>query len=220
MIGLPTETLEDVAAIVDLVKKVLAVGRQYQGRKAQVSVSVATFIPKPHTPFQWMPLLDQESLEERLALLRGGLRGRGIRFSWHDPQSSLLEAALSRGDRRLGRVIHRAWQLGARFDAWNEVFDMGLWERAFAEVGLDPDFYARRERPLDEMLPWAHIDTGVRIGFLASECESGLKGETTLDCRVRCLNCGILATFKDSTPELSCITDFSQAASGHTPDNS
>jgi len=220
MIGLPTETMEDVAAILDLVKKVLAVGRQHQGRKARVSVSVATFIPKPHTPFQWMPLLDEASLEERLALLRKRLRGKGIRFSWHDPQSSLLEAAISRGDRRLGQVIHRAWQLGARFDAWNEVLDMRLWERAFAEVGLDPDFYARRERPLDEVLPWAHMDTGVRIEFLASERESSLKGETTPDCRVRCLNCGILATFKDSMPELSCITHFPQAASGRTPDDS
>jgi hypothetical protein len=208
MIGLPTETMEDVAAIIELVKKVRAVGRRHQGRKARVSVSVATFIPKPQTPFQWMPLLDEANLEERLALLRKSLRGKGIRFSWHDPQSSLLEAAISRGDRRLGRVIHRAWQLGARFDAWNEVFDMELWERAFTEMGLDPDFYARRERPLDELLPWAHIDTGVRIEFLASECESSLKGETTPDCRVRCLSCGILAAFKDSMPELSCMTDF------------
>ena len=220
MIGLPTETMEDVAAIVDLVKKVLAIGRRHQGRKARVSVSVATFVPKPQTPFQWMPLLDETSLEERLALLRKALRSKGIRFSWHDPQSSLLEAVISRGDRRLGRVIHRAWQLGARFDAWNEVFDMQPWERAFAEVGLDPDFYARRERPLDEMLPWAHIDTGVRIEFLASECKSGLRGETTLDCRVRCLSCGILTTFKDSMPELSCITELPQVTSGRMPDDS
>jgi radical SAM family uncharacterized protein len=216
MVGLPTETMEDVAAIIDLVKKVQAIGRQHWGRKTQVSVSVATFIPKPQTPFQWMPLLDEASLEERLALLRKGLRGKGIRFSWHDPQSSLLEAAISRGDRRLGQVIHRAWQLGARFDAWDEVLDMGLWEQAFGDVGLDPDFYARRERPLDEVLPWAHIDTGVKIEFLASECENGLKGETTLDCRERCLNCGILATFKDSMPELSCMTNFAQATSVHT----
>jgi radical SAM family uncharacterized protein len=208
MIGLPTETIEDVAAIVDLVKKVRAVGRRHQGRKTQVSVSVATFIPKPQTPFQWMPLLDEASLEERLALLKKSLRVKGIRFSWHDPQSSLLEAVISRGGRRLGRVIHRAWQLGARFDAWNEVFDMGLWEQAFAKVGLDPDFYARRERPLDELLPWAHIDSGVSTEFLASEWESSLRGEITPDCRVRCLSCGILATFKDSMPELSCMTDF------------
>jgi radical SAM family uncharacterized protein len=221
MVGLPTETMEDVAAIVDLVKRVRALGRRHQGRKAQVSVSVATFIPKPHTPFQWMPLLDEESLEERLALLRKGLRGkRGIRFSWHDPLSSLLEAAISRGDRRLGRVIYRAWQLGARFDAWNEIFDMEVWEQAFAEVGLDPDFHARREHPLDEVLPWAHINTGVSIEFLASECESSLKGETTPDCRVRCLSCGILTTFRDSMPELSCMTDLPQATGGHMSDDS
>jgi radical SAM family uncharacterized protein len=216
MIGLPTETMEDVAAIVDLVKKVRAVGRRHQGRKAQVNVSVATFVPKPQTPFQWMPLLDETSLEERLSLLRKGLRSKGVRFSWHEPQSSLLEAVISRGDRRLGRAIHRAWQLGARFDAWNEVFDMRFWEQAFIEVGLDPGFYARRERPLDEVLPWAHIDTGVRVEFLASECESGLEGETTPDCRVRCLSCGILAMFKGSMPELECVTNFAQAPSVHT----
>jgi radical SAM family uncharacterized protein len=216
MIGLPTETMENVAAIIELVKKVRAVGRRHQGRKARVSVSVATFIPKPQTPFQWRPLLDEANLEERLALLRKSLRGKGIRFSWHDPQNSLLEAAISRGDRRLGRVIHRAWQLGARFDAWNEVFDMRLWEQAFAEVGLDPDIYARRERPLDEVLPWAHIDTGVKVEFLASECESSLKGETTPDCRMRCLSCGILATFKGSMPELSCMTDLPQGTSAQT----
>ena len=198
MIGLPTETVEDVQAMVDLVRQVVAIGRRHQGRKAQVSVSVATFIPKPHTPFQWMPLLDEASLEERLSLLRKGLHSQGIHFSWSDPQSSLLEAALSRGDRRLGRVIHRAWQLGARFDAWSEVFDPQLWARAFAEVGLDPDFYARRERPLDEVLPWAHIDTGVGMAFLASEWAGSLKGATSPDCRVRCLNCGIRVTFKDS----------------------
>jgi radical SAM family uncharacterized protein len=217
MIGLPAETIEDVAAIVDLVMKVRAVGRRHQGHRVQVNVSVATFVPKPQTPFQWMPLLDETSLEGRLSLLRKGLRGKkGFRFSWHDPQSSLLEAAISRGDRRLGWVIYRAWQLGARFDAWNEVFDMGFWEQAFTEVSLDPDFYARRERPLDEVLPWAHIDTGVRTEFLASECESGLKGETTLDCRVRCLNCGILATFKGATPELVCVTNFAKTPSADT----
>jgi radical SAM family uncharacterized protein len=221
MIGLPTETMEDVAAIVDLVRKVRAIGRRHWGRKAQVNVSVATFVPKPQTPFQWMPLLDEASLEERLSLLRKGLRGKkGFRFSWHDPQSSLLEAVIARGDRRLGQVIHRAWQLGARFDAWNEILDIGVWERAFSEVGLDPDFYARRERPLDEVLPWAHMDTGVRIEFLASECESSLKGETTPDCRVRCLSCGILATFKDSMPELMCMTDLPQATGVHTLDDS
>jgi len=196
MVGLPTETLDDVAAIVDLVKKVRAIGRRYHGKRAQVSVSLATFVPKPFTPFQWLPLVDEESLKERQALLRRGLRGAGIRFSWHDPRTTLLEAALSRGDRRLGRVIHRAWQLGARFDAWDELFDENLWWQAFAEASLDPNFYARRERSLDEVLPWDHIDIGVRKEFLKEEYWRGLRGETTIDCREGCIGCGVSEAFR------------------------
>ncbi len=195
MIGLPTETLEDVAAIVDLVKKVRAVGQRHQGNRAQVNVSVGTFVPKTFTPFQWLPLIDEAALEERHQLLRRGLRGRGINFSWQDPRTTLLEAALSRGDRRLGRVIHRAWQLGAKFDAWDELFDENLWWRAFDEVGLDPNFYARRERAFDEVLPWDHIDVGVSKDFLIEEYRRSLRGETTVDCRQGCLDCGILDLF-------------------------
>jgi radical SAM family uncharacterized protein len=195
MVGLPMETLEDVAAIVDLVKKVRAIGRRHQGKKTQVNVSLATFVPKPFTPFQWLPLADEGSLEEKQGLLRRGLRGPGIGFSWHDPHTTLLEAALSRGDRRLSRVIYRAWQLGARFDAWDELFDEGLWWRAFAEVGLDPNFYARRERPLDEVLPWDHVDVGVSKEFLIEEYQRSLRGETTVDCREGCVDCGVSEVF-------------------------
>lgn len=195
MVGLPTETLEDVAAIVDLVKQVWAIGRRYHGKRAHVNVSLATFVPKPFTPFQWLPLADKESLAEKQELLRRGLRKSGISLSWHDPRTTLLEAALSRGDRRLGRVIHRAWRLGARFDAWDERFDEGLWQRAFAESGLDPDFYARRERSLDEVLPWDHIDVGVRKEFLIREYQRSLRGETTFDCREGCIDCGISEVF-------------------------
>jgi radical SAM family uncharacterized protein len=196
MVGLPTETLEDVAAIVDLVKKVRAIGRRHQGKRTQVNVSLATFVPKAFTPFQWLPLVDEATLEEKQELLRRGLRGPGISFSWHDPRTTLLEAALSRGDRRLGQVIHRAWQLGAKFDAWDEFFDEGLWWRAFAEAGLDPNFYARRERPLDEVLPWDHIDVGVRREFLIEEYQRGLGAEVSPDCRQHCMSCGILAAFR------------------------
>jgi len=195
MVGLPTETLEDVAAIVDLVKKVRAVGRRHQGKKTQVTVSIATFVPKPFTPFQWLPLVDEATLEERQALLRRGLRGPGISFSWHDPRTTLLEAALSRGDRRLGQVIRRAWQLGAKFDAWDELLDEGLWWRAFAEAGLDPNFYARRERAFDEVFPWDHIDVGVRKRFLFEEYQRSLRGETTVDCREGCVDCGVSDVF-------------------------
>ena len=195
MVGLPMETLEDVAAIVDLVKKVRAIGRRHQGKRTQVNVSLATFVPKPFTPFQWLPLVDEVTLGEKQELLRRGLRGPGISFSWHEPGTTLLEAALSRGDRRLGQVIHRAWQLGARFDAWDELFDENLWWRAFAEVGLDPNFYARRERSLDEVLPWDHIDVGVRKEFLIEEYQRSLRGETTIDCRQGCVDCGVSEVF-------------------------
>ncbi|MGA9350213.1 MAG: TIGR03960 family B12-binding radical SAM protein [Anaerolineae bacterium] len=195
MVGLPTETLEDVAAIVDLVKKARAIGRRHQGKKAQVNVSLGTFVPKAFTPFQWLPLAAEGSLEEKQELLRRGLRMPGISFSWQDPRTTLLEAALSRGDRRLGRVIHRAWQLGAKFDAWDELFDEGLWWRAFTEAGLDPNFYARRERSLDEVLPWDHIDVGVKKEFLVGEYQRSLCAEVSPDCRQHCLNCGILDAF-------------------------
>ena len=195
MVGLPTETLEDVAAIVDSVKKVRATGRRHQGKKTQVNVSLGTFVPKAFTPFQWLPLADEGSLEEKQELLRRGLRMPGVSFSWQDPRTTLLEAALSRGDRRLGQVIYRAWQLRAKFDAWNELFDEGLWWRAFTEAGLDPNFYARRERPLDEVLPWDHIDLGVRKEFLIGEYQRSLCGETTIDCREGCVECGVSDVF-------------------------
>ncbi|MBL7183183.1 MAG: TIGR03960 family B12-binding radical SAM protein [Anaerolineae bacterium] len=195
MVGLPTETLEDVAAIVDLVKKVRAVGRRHQGKRTQVNVSLGTFVPKAFTPFQWLPLVDEANLEEKQKLLRRGLRGPGIGFSWHDPRTTLLEAAFSRGDRRLGQVVHRAWQLGARFDAWDELLNEGLWWRAFAEAGLDPNFYARRERRLDEVLPWDHIDVGVRKEFLIEQYQCSLRGETAIDCREGCIDCGVSDVF-------------------------
>ena len=191
MVGLPTETLEDVAAIAELVRKVRAIGRRYHGNRARVNVSLATFIPKAHTPFQWCSLADEEDLRGKQTLLRRALRAPGIHLSWHDPRTSLLEAALSRGDRRLGEVIHRAWQLGAKFDAWDETFDEAAWQRAFDEVGLDPDFYARRKRSFDEVLPWDHIDTGVKKEFLIEEYRRALRGQTTIDCRRRCLDCGL-----------------------------
>ena len=202
MVGLPTETLEDVAAIVDLVKKVRAIGRRHQRKKTQVNVSLGTFVPKPFTPFQWLPLVDEATLEERQALLRRGIRGPGISFSWHDPRTTLLEAALSRGDRRLGQGIHRAWQWGAKFDAWDELLDEDLWQRAFADAGLDPNFYARRERALDEVLPWDHIDVGVRKEFLIGEYQRSLRGETTIDCREGCIDCGVSDVFRCYYPAL------------------
>ena len=196
MIGLPTETMEDVEAIAALVNELRAVGRRARGKKAELNVSVATLIPKPHTPFQWIPLEDRASLDEKHHVLRNQIRGRGLKLSWNDPQTSLLEAALSRGDRRLGKVILHAWQAGARFDAWSEALDTQRWWQAFSAQGLDPAFYARRERPLDEILPWDHISAGVSKEYLVAEFRRSLAEEATLDChKGPCRTCGILETF-------------------------
>ncbi|NIN63446.1 MAG: TIGR03960 family B12-binding radical SAM protein [Anaerolineae bacterium] len=196
MIGLPTETMEDVEAIASVVKQVHKIGRRERGKRAHVSVSVATFIPKPHTPFQWRPVEDKTVLEQKHHLLRRLIRGRGLKLSWNDPETSILESAISLGDRRLGKVLHQAWREGARFDAWSELFDARLWWSAFEAQGLDPAFYTLRERPLDEALPWDHISSGVSKEFLISEYDRSLREELTLDCREGpCRTCGILATF-------------------------
>jgi len=192
MLGLPTETTDDVEGIVQLVNKVRSVGRKTSGRKPRVRVSVSTFVPKPHTPFQWVAQENEQQLSARHELLRLGLYKKGTRLSWQDPKTSLLEAALSRGDRRLGRVIHRAWELGSTFDAWNEHFKYENWLRAFAESGLEPGFYAQRQRSLDELLPWAHIDAGVSASFLKREYQQAIEGRETPDCRHNaCSACGL-----------------------------
>ncbi len=201
MIGLPGEQIDDVRAIANLAQAVRAVGRKVHGRRTQVNVSVNTFVPKPHTPFQWVGLEPVQSIREKQALLRRHLRGRGLKLSYNDPEATLLEAVLARGDRRLGAVVQRAWELGARFDAWDEQRDFGAWMRAFAEAGLDPDFYAHRERPPGEVFPWEVISTGVRKSFLLEEYRRSKRGETRVDCRERCHGCGILAAYGESWSE-------------------
>lgn len=196
MIGLPTETAEDVRAIGELVRQVLEIGRRHAGRRAQVAVSAATFVPKPHTPFQWTPLVGEEELNERLAVLQDATRVRGVHLSWHAPLTSLLEAALARGDRRLGSVMYRAWQLGAKFDAWEEQFQPAAWEQAFAEAGLHPNDFARRPLEYADVLPWEHVDAGVTKAFLWAEYQRALRGETLSDCREVCHGCGIHGRFK------------------------
>ncbi|MBC8447355.1 MAG: TIGR03960 family B12-binding radical SAM protein, partial [Chloroflexi bacterium] len=195
MIGHPTQTEEDVAAIVGLARKVREIGRRHRGGRAKVRVSVSTFVPKAHTPFQWQPLADEADLQAQIELLRRGLSGRGLEISWNDPRETLIEAALSRGDRRLAEVVQRAWELGARFDAWQDQFAFDAWAQAFAEVGLDPQWYARRTRSPEEHLPWEHISAGVRQEFLSEEYQRALRGEATEDCRQQCRACGILRQF-------------------------
>jgi radical SAM family uncharacterized protein len=195
MIGHPSETIEDVHAIAELCKAVLAEGRKVLGKRAQVNAGVSTFVPKPHTPFQWVPCDGVDQIEAKQALLKRELRGPGLKLSWTDPQETLLEAWLSRGDRRVGRVIEEAWRRGARFDAWQEHFRYDLWMQAFEAAGLDPDFYTHRERPIDETLPWDHIDAAVRKSFLTEDYLWSLQGRTRVDCRERCFACGILPKF-------------------------
>jgi radical SAM family uncharacterized protein len=197
MIGQPTETDDDVRAIARLAKQVLEVGRRYHGRKAQVRVGVSTFVPKPHTPFQWAPLNDLDTIRRKQAILREEFHpARGIIYNWNAPEESLLEASLGRGDRRVGQAILRAWQKGCKFDAWHEHFRPDLWRQAFAEAGLDQAWYANRPRLADEVFPWDHIDAGVQKRWLLMDWYSAQRGETKIDCREHCFNCGILTAFK------------------------
>lgn len=196
MLGLPTETDEDVEAIAQLVHRVADIGRRHRGGRAQVHASASTFVPKPHSPFQWMPLADLETVQRRQRHLQQRLRRRGIQFDWTEPRTTLLEATLSRGDRRVAAAIEAAWRAGAVFDAWGEHFKPEVWQQAFASQGLDMQWYAARERELDEVLPWDHISVGVDKAFLAAEWQRATEGLPTPDCRHGCHRCGILQAFK------------------------
>jgi radical SAM family uncharacterized protein len=192
MIGLPTETIDDIKSIVELVSKIRKVGKKSGARPPNVRVSISTFVPKTHTPCQWSAQIVEEQIYLKQDIVREGLRRTGIHLSWQNPKISLLEAALSRGDRRLGKVIHRAWELGCKFDTWNEHFNYQNWMTAFQENGVDPAFFANRERPLDEPLPWQHIDVGVSSNFLKRECGNMSLGKDTPDCRYGdCSACGL-----------------------------
>ena len=197
MIGHPSETIEDVKAIAELCKAVLAEGREEIGMRAKVRAGVSTFVPKPHTPFQWVPCDSIEQIKAKQLILKKELRGKGLKLNWTDPKETMLEAWLSRGDRKMSKVIRRAWELGARFDAWKEHFRYDLWMEAFDSTGLAPDFYTHRERTIDETLPWDHIHTGVRKQFLTEDYLWSLEGRTRVDCRERCFACGILPKFAD-----------------------
>ena len=186
MLGQPTETIEDLMGIVELCRKVSAAGKHQR----KVTASVSTFIPKPHTPFQWAAQVDLEETEGRQRLLRRELRKIGVQFKWHDARLSHLEGVFARGDRRLGKVLLKAYQLGCRFDGWTEHFRLELWNQAFETSGVDPNSYLRR-RLLDEALPWDHLDSGVTKKWLQRDLAKALQGTTTPDCSVeRCSYCG------------------------------
>ncbi|MGI9950863.1 TIGR03960 family B12-binding radical SAM protein [Moorellaceae bacterium AZ2] len=193
MIGLPTETDEDLEGIVGLARQVLEQGRRLsKGKRPTVTVSISSFVPKPHTPFQWEPQAGLEELKEKQRFLRSRLKGPGLRFSWHQPEMSFLEAVLARGDRRLAPVLLEAWRGGAKLEGWSEYFRYDIWQRAWESTGVDPAFYAYRRRDYDEKLPWDHLDFGVNKRFLVAEHRRALAGEITRDCRSgRCAACGV-----------------------------
>ncbi len=217
MIGLPTETDDDVVAITELVHEVHRIGNRIGGRRTEVHVSISTFVPKPHTTFQWEPLADENTIERRQAILREGIRGRGLELSWNRYPTSKLEALLARGDRRLGTVIERAWQLGARFDAWDEWHDHDAWEHAIAELPSAElqshfsspdallDFYLYRRRAEDERLPWDHLESGMEKRYFMQDYARSRRGELLADCREQCHACGIMRHYEElCTEEWQC----------------
>ncbi|MDD5604961.1 MAG: TIGR03960 family B12-binding radical SAM protein [Dehalococcoidales bacterium] len=192
MLGLPTETEDDVIAIGQLASRIYDLGRLSPGRRPKLRVSLSTFVPKPHTPFQWCGQIERGEILKRVNLVRDNIGRRKISISWNNPQISMLEAVMSRGDRNLGRVIYRAWELGARFDGWDELFDYGRWEKAFKEAGINPVNYANQPKDLEEPLPWEHISSGVSRKFLVEEFYRAMCGNPTPDCRTDACNmCGI-----------------------------
>ena len=196
MLGLPTETDEDVLAINNLAMKVLALFKPYASNKAKgvhITVSTSCFVPKPHTPFQWEAQVEMAEYRRRVTLLRDHMRAKAISYNWHDADTSLVEAVLSRGDRRIGAVIEEVWKNGGKLDSWTEYFSFSRWMAAFETCGLDPKFYACRERSYDETLPWSRVDIGVKPEFFRHEREMCYKAELSPDCRNKCTNCGALS---------------------------
>jgi radical SAM family uncharacterized protein len=202
MIGHPSETLEDVQAIADLCKRVIAEGRKVAGMKVKLNAGVSTFVPKSQTPFQWVSCDTPEQIRAKQALLRRELgRDRNIKLSLTEAEDSFLEAWLSRGDRRLAEVVYTSWKNGAKFDAWQEGRKYETWIKAFTEHGLDPLFYTHRQRRTDEVFPWEHITAAVRKNFLFQDFRQSLEGQIRVDCRLNCFACGILPTFANMRRE-------------------
>ena len=193
MMGLPTETDEDVLGIAKLAYRVLELYKEITGRRgAKVTISVACFVPKPHTPFQWFGQDMAAEFERKQRLLKEKLRDRNISFNWHDARTSFLEGAFARGDRRLGQVLLAAWQNGAKFDGWSEHFKYNTWIEAFETAGIDPHFYATRERSQEEVMPWDHLSSGASKEFLQREYKQAINEALTSDCRrEQCSACGV-----------------------------
>ncbi len=199
MIGLPTETMEDIEGIAVLGRKVVdeyyKIPKSQRGRGLEVTISTSSFVPKPFTPFQWEPQDTIEMLSKKQQYLKDNIKNRHIRYSWHDPELSFLEVVFARGDRKVGDVLKKAWESGCRFDSWGEHFKYDAWLKAFEECGIDPAFYANRKRSHEEIFPWEHIDVGVTKKHLLRENRKAQRGEVTPNCIRECTGCGA-AVFK------------------------
>ena len=193
MLGLPTETDEDVLGIAEMASHAVHTWREHASNKnrgLRITVSTSWFVPKPFTAFQWEAQISRSEYERRVKLLREAITAKAVTYNWHDGDTSFLEAVLARGDRRLGRVLERACRKGARLDAWSDCFDLNRWLEAFAECGLDPAFYANRERTREEILPWSMISCYVSDDYLWRQRQLAYQSVTTPDCRTQCSGCG------------------------------
>jgi radical SAM family uncharacterized protein len=199
MIGLPTEEEEDLLGIRDLGYKVkdlfFSLSREKRRGNLKITLSASCFVPKPFTPFQWVGQNSIDEFYEKIDLIKKNVKDKKVTFNYHDPKLSYLEAVLARGDRRLGKGLIKAWEKGCKFDGWSEKFDYDKWIEAFKETGIDGDFYALREKELEEIFPWDFIDPGVTKEYLIKEYEKAKEEELTRDCRLGCTNCGINKSF-------------------------
>jgi len=194
MIGLPTETDEDVEEIANLAYKISNLKKEVKGSHGNVNITISTFVPKAHTPFQWEPMISLERIKEIKHIIMDKIKHRRIRVKFNKPERSILEGIFARGDRKLGQVILQAWQDGCRFDSWDDHFDYDKWKIAFEKVGLDENFYLSRERREDEVLPWEHLNCGLIKEFLIRERKRSFDQEFTLDCFTDdCPDCGACA---------------------------
>lgn len=199
MLGLPTETDEDIVGIAEMANQVLHCWRTYaknKNRGVKITISTSCFIPKPHSPFQWEAQISIEEYLRRVNLLRSSIVARNVTYNWHDAETSLIEAVLSKGDRRVADVIEEVWRRGGRLDAWTDYFSFQRWMEAFQSCGVDPAFYANREIPLDAVLPWDHMDVGVRKSHLLHEREMCYRSQLSPDCRKQCSACGAARLLK------------------------
>ena len=201
MIGLPYEEIEDCKAIGELANKIqdqyFSVPKEVRNRGLRVTVSTSILIPKPFTPFQWAPMERGSKVNEKINAVRDSINSRSIYYNYHSEKTAYMEALFARGDRRIGEVLIKAYEKGAKFDGWTEHFNFEIWKEAIKECNIDEEYYLYRERSYDEILPWDFIDIGVNREYLVAENEKAKRAELTQNCRKGCTGCGINVNFKE-----------------------